>query len=62
MVWGSLPRRLYVLLIAVYAIILVSYTLFYDLAPYELTQLAAISTCVATLMFGIWRGADLQRF
>lgn len=61
-VWGSLPRRLYVLLVSVYAVILVPYTLFYDPAPYELTQLAAISTCVGTLMFGIWRRVDLQKF
>jgi hypothetical protein len=61
MLWGSLPRRLYVLLISTYAVILVPYTLFYDPAPYELTQLAAISTCVATLLVGLWRRADLQR-
>jgi hypothetical protein len=61
MLLGSLPRRLYVLLISAYTIVLVPYTLLYDPAPYELTQLAAISTCVATLLFGVWRRGDLQR-
>jgi len=62
MIWGSVPRKLYVLIIAIYATILVPYTVVYDPKPYELTQLAAISTCVVILIFGIWRKSDLQRF
>jgi hypothetical protein len=58
---GSLSRKLYVLLMSAYAVVLVPYTLFYDRSPYELTQLAAISTCAAVFSLGVWRRDDLQR-
>jgi hypothetical protein len=61
MLLGSLPRKLYVLLISVYAIVLIPYALLHDPAPNELAQLGAISTCVATLAIGLWRRVDLQR-
>jgi hypothetical protein len=58
----SLPRRLYIVLISCYAAVLVPYTLLYGRSPYELTQLAAISTCVVTSALGVWKRADVQRF
>ncbi len=60
MLWGSTPRRLYVLLIAGYTLVLLPYTLLSHPTSYELTQLAAISTCVAVLFVGLWRRKDIQ--
>jgi hypothetical protein len=61
-IWGSLPRKVYVLLVSAYALVLVPYTLLYGRSPYELTQLASISTCAAVFTFGVVRRDALQKF
>jgi hypothetical protein len=62
LVWGNLPRRLYVVLISAYSVVLVPYSILYDRAPNEIAQLAAVSTCVATLSIGLLMRTSLQRF
>ena len=59
--WGSWPRRLYVLLIVIYAMVLTPVALFYSRSPENVTQFAAVSTCVATLFVGLWRRAQIQK-
>lgn len=61
MLWSSRSRRLYLLIVVCYAAVLVPYTLLYDISRYELTQLAAVTTCAVTLLFGVWRRNDLQK-
>jgi len=59
--WGSWPRRLYLLLIAIYAVILTPVALDYSATPENLTQFAAVSTCVVTLFVGVWRKDQVQK-
>ena len=58
--WGSWPRRLYVVLIVVYAVILAPVALYSNRTPENLTQFAAVTTCVVTLFVGLWRAKDIQ--
>jgi hypothetical protein len=59
--WGSWPRRLYVLLIVTYAVILAPVALYSSRTLENLTQFAAVSTCVVTVFVGVWRADDIQR-
>ena len=61
LLWGSWPRRLYVLLIALYAVILTPVALYSSRTPENLTQFAAVSTCVFTLFVGLWRANSIKR-
>ena len=61
MLWSSWPRRLYVVLIALYSIILSPVVLTFDRTPENLTQFAAVSTCVAALFVGLRFRGGLQR-
>lgn len=59
--WRTRYRRFYTVLIACYSAFLVPYVLFYDATPYDLTLLAAISTCGAVLVAALWRKEDVKK-
>jgi len=61
MLWGSRPRKLYVILIVAYSIVLSPEALYFNKTPENLTQFAAISTCVATLFVGLRFRGSIQR-
>lgn len=52
---------MYVALILIYAIVLSPVALYSSRTPENLTQFAAVSTCVGTLFVGLWRRKGLQR-
>lgn len=61
LLWSSWPRRVYVLLTAAYAMVLIPVATYLERTPENLTQFAAVSTCVLTLFTGLWQRDRIQR-